>query len=173
MESLAGQLLIASPSLMDPNFYRAVVLLVEHGQEGAAGVILNRPSTTGPGEELPEWTPLLAEPEVVFIGGPVEPQAAVGLAQTHGQEVLPGVGMVDLSATPGGDAAEVRVFAGYAGWGPGQLEAELDEGSWLILAALPADVFTPAPERLWRDVLRRQPGRVAMLAGFPDDPRLN
>ena len=173
MDSLAGSLLVASPALLDPNFYRAVVLLVEHNDEGAAGVILNRPSTRGPGDELPEWLPLLADPEVVFVGGPVEPRAAVGLAQTDGGEVLPGVGMVDLSAGPGGISSAVRVFAGYAGWGPGQLEAELAEQAWVVLTAKPDDVFSPFPERLWRQVLQRQPGPVAMLATYPDDPRLN
>lgn len=173
MDSLAGNLLVASPSLGDPNFYRSVVLLVEHGPEGAAGVILNRPSTTGPGDELPDWAPLLAQPDVVFIGGPVEPQAAVGLAREGSDEVLPGVAMVDLSAQPAVVDTAVRVYAGYAGWGPGQLEAELEENAWLVLTARDEDVFTGAPERLWREVLRRQPGRLAFLANFPDDPRLN
>jgi putative transcriptional regulator len=173
MRSLAGYLLVASPHLLDPNFFRTVVLLLEHDEEGAVGVILNRPSRSGLGEELPEWEPLLAVPEVVFVGGPVEPQTAVGLA--HGLEgsAVAGVGIVDLSASPGELAAPVRVYAGYAGWGPDQLEMELAEGSWIVADAIAPDVFISDPDSLWSAVLRRQPGTTALLATFPIDPSLN
>ena len=173
MPSLAGALLIASPHLLDPNFFRSVVLILEHDDEGALGVILNRPSTSGLDDDLPEWAPLLAEPEVVFVGGPVQQQVAVGLAEGVGGSAVDGVGLVDLSAAPGELTAPVRVYAGYAGWTAGQLEAELRDGGWIIAPAEPADVFAADPAGLWRAVLKRQPGPTSLLATFPDDPGLN
>ncbi|MBT8203423.1 MAG: YqgE/AlgH family protein [Acidimicrobiia bacterium] len=173
MDTLAGRLLVAGANLLDPNFYRTVVLILEHDAGGAVGVVLNRPSTSGPGDELPDWVPLLAEPSVVFVGGPVEPQAAVGLAEGTDGPVLPGVGIVDLSAPPGELRGPVRVYAGYAGWAPGQLELELAADGWIVADALPDDVFAAEPDRLWSTVLRRQPGRTAWLATLPVDPRLN
>lgn len=174
MTSLAGSLLLASPQLLDPNFFRTVVLLLEHTpEEGAFGVVLNRPSSSGLGEELPGWEPLLAEPEVVFVGGPVQPQVAVGLSGAASGSTASDVRVVDLSASPGNVDAPVRIFAGYAGWSPGQLEAELLEGGWVVAAAEAGDVFSPQPERLWRDVMRRQPGLTALLASFPLDPAMN
>jgi len=174
MESLSGTLLVASPHLLDPNFARSVVLLLEHSAEdGALGIILNRPSTSGLDEELPEWVHLLAEPTVVFIGGPVEPQVAVGLADGLSGSAVDGVGVVDLSAPPGEIDAPVRVYAGYAGWSPGQLEAELREGGWIVAPAEPADIFATDPDAVWSAVLRRQPGPTALLATFPVDPEMN
>ncbi|MBT8192738.1 MAG: YqgE/AlgH family protein [Acidimicrobiia bacterium] len=173
MDSLAGVLLVAAPNLLDPNFFRSVVLILEHTEEGAVGVIINRPTTSPLGDELPEWEALLAQPEVVFVGGPVQPDNAVGLAEGVDGSSLAGVGIVDLSAPPGELTAPVRIYAGYAGWGPGQLEAELVEGGWIVALAEPEDVFAVEPGTLWRDVLRRQPGPTAMLATFPIDPGLN
>lgn len=172
MDTLAGRLLVAGPHLLDPNFYRTVVLILEHDEGGAVGVVLNRPSTSGPGDELPDWVPLLAEPAVVFVGGPVEPRAAVGLAEGP-DGPLPGVAIVDLSAAPGDLAGPVRVYAGYAGWAPGQLELELASDGWIVADALPGDLFAAEPDRLWSHVLRRQPGRTKLLATLPVDPRLN
>jgi putative transcriptional regulator len=173
MESLAGALLVASPHLLDPNFFRSVVLILEHNEEGAVGVILNQPSTSGLGDELPEWAPLLAEPGVVFVGGPVEPENAVGLADGVDGSSVPGVGIVDLSAPPGELNSPVRIYAGYAGWGAGQLEAELVEGGWIVTAARAEDVFAVEPGTLWTSILKRQPGPAALLATFPVDPSLN
>ena len=173
MESLAGSVLVASPHLLDPNFFRTVVLLLEHDEDGAVGVVLNRPSTSGLGDELPGWEILLADPQVVFVGGPVEPQTAIGLAEGVDGSPVPGVGIVDLSAPPGELAAPVRIYAGYAGWGPGQLEAELADGGWIVATAIAPDVFTLDPDSLWSAVLKRQPGAIALLATFPIDPGLN
>jgi len=173
MDSLAGSLLVASPHLLDPNFFRSVVLILEHNEEGAVGVIINQPSTSGLDGELPEWAGLLADPQVVFVGGPVQPQAAVGLADGVDGSPVAGVGVVDLSAPPGELSAPVRIYAGYAGWGPGQLEAELEEGGWIVSEALAADVFAAAPGTLWTEVLKRQPGVTSLLASFPIDPGLN
>ncbi|MCP4251697.1 MAG: YqgE/AlgH family protein [bacterium] len=173
MESLAGAFLVAMPHLLDPNFFRSVVLILEHNDEGAVGVIINQPSTIGLEDKLPDWAPLLAEPGVVFVGGPVQPDNAVGLADGVDGSSVPGVGIVDLSAPPGELDSPVRIYAGYAGWGPGQLEAELVEGGWIVTAARAEDVFATEPDALWTAVLKRQPGSAAMLATFPVDPSLN
>jgi putative transcriptional regulator len=175
-DRLAGRLLVASPVLLDPNFVRAVVLLLQHDEEGAVGVILNRPTEEPVERHLPEWTNHLEEPPVVFLGGPVEPSVAIGVARTDtpADAELPGVDLVDLGSDPAGQLdGGVRVFSGYAGWGAGQLEDELAEGAWLVLNAWAEDVFSEQPEDLWSQVLRRQGGRIAMLATFPFDPSLN
>ena len=184
----ARRLLVAAPELVDPNFARTVVFVVEHGPDGALGVVLNRPTDTDVGAVLPEWQPLACAPSRVFVGGPVSTgDAVIGLARaavgadlepsTEGwQRLLGRVGTVDLgadplAASPPLDAA--RVFAGYAGWGPGQLDAELLHGGWHVLDATPDDLLTDAPELLWRDVLRRQGGDLAMAANHPADPSAN
>ena len=173
MMPLAGSLLIAMPDLTDPNFSRTVLLVLEHDAGGAVGVVLNRPSELSPFDDLPAWADLVALPAVVFLGGPVEPDAAVGLAAADDDSGVNGVRVVDLSSEPGELAAAVRIFAGYAGWGPQQLEAELIQGGWIVAGAEPGDVFTDEPRELWRRVVRRQPGRVSMYANFPDDPKFN
>ncbi|MGI9648440.1 MAG: YqgE/AlgH family protein [Acidimicrobiia bacterium] len=173
MDSLAGRLLVASPHLLDPNFFRSVVLILEHDEQGAVGVVINQPSTSGLDGELPEWAGLLAEPPVVFVGGPVQPEAAVGLADGVEGSPVAGVGLVDLSAPPGELSVPVRIYAGYAGWGPGQLEDELREGGWIVAAAQAGDVFAETPGALWSSILKRQPGVTALLASFPLDPGLN
>jgi putative transcriptional regulator len=180
-ESLAGRLLVATPTLTDPNFSRTVVLLLGHGDEGALGVVLNRRSEVPVGAMLPSWEEWVAPPAVVFAGGPVSPQAAIALARaTNAVEGFaafgPGLGTVDLeqdAALLGPQLAGLRVFAGYAGWGTGQLEGEIGAGAWYVVDALPGDGFSPDPEGLWRDVLRRQPGDLRLVASFPPDPTLN
>lgn len=183
--SLAGQLLVASPVLDDPNFDRTVVLLLEHTEDGALGLVLNRPSGTSLDDALPLWVEQAAQPAQVFVGGPVEPQAAICLAESlaaaepQGWRVLdsvgPTLGVLDLGADPSATRGELRlrVFAGYAGWSAAQLETEISMGGWYVLDARPADVLTSAPEYLWRDVLRRQGGNLALVSTFPPDPRLN
>jgi len=180
---LKGRLLVATPNLGDPNFERTVVLVLEHGAEGALGVVLNRPSDLDLAEPLPEWARAAAHPSVVFIGGPVAPTAAVCLArlgrhgQAEGWEPMVGpVGTLDLDSDP--DRAiprldEIRVFAGYAGWGPSQVEGEIADGGWFVVDADPADALSPAPEHLWTVVLRRQRGTLALFAAYPADPSLN
>jgi putative transcriptional regulator len=182
-EVLKGRLLVATPNLSDPNFDRTVVLLLEHGPEGALGVVLNRPSDLDLAEPLPEWARAAAHPPVVFIGGPVAPSAAVCLARLgdYGgaqgwEQVLGPVGTLDLDADPDEAIAgldEIRVFAGYAGWGPGQLEGEIASGGWFVVDAEAADPLSPAPERLWQVVLRRQRGALALFAAYPRDPAMN
>ncbi len=181
--SLRGSLLVATPGLLDPNFARTVVLLLEHGAEGALGVVLNRPSDTPLAVALPAWGDAATEPAVVYAGGPVATTSAVCLARRRLDAEPPGwqpvfgpVGAFDVEADPALVAATVaglRVFAGYAGWGAEQLEAEIAEDAWMVVEALPDDAFSVRPERLWRSVLRRQPGEVSLLATYPTDPRLN
>jgi putative transcriptional regulator len=183
--SLRGKLLVATPKLLDPNFVRTVVLLCFHDENGAFGLVLNRPVESAPlGEHLPEWTEAAANPAVVFSGGPVEPSHAFGLGRLRPSasppsegwtEVLPGVGIIDLTS-PGAllpRLQAVRVFAGYAGWAGGQLESELEEDAWFVVEPTADDVFSDDPEGLWRAVLRRQRGQLAMFAWVPLDPRLN
>lgn len=172
---LAGRLLIASPVLEDPNFFRTVVLLLQHDEDGALGVVLNRRSAEPIEDHLPAWAPAAAAPQVVFVGGPVEPAMAIGLtAGETGAEpsALPGVRMLDF-AEPDPAGGPVRIFSGYAGWGATQLEAELEEGAWMVVEAEVGDVFTDQPDRLWSTVLKRQPGSLRLLATFPDDLSLN
>jgi putative transcriptional regulator len=180
VESLKGHLLVASPALVDPNFRRAVVLVGEHTEDGALGVVLNRPSETTVREALPELTTLVHAPEHVYVGGPVQPSAIVVMAdfadpERAGSLVLESVGFfpaeVDLDEI--GEILRARVFAGYAGWGPGQLDDELEEESWIVEPALPEDVFTAEPDELWASVLRRKGGPYAVLALMPPDPSLN
>lgn len=268
VSSLTGRLLVATPVLADPNFDRAVVLLLDHDEEGSLGVVLNRPTPVDVGDILEPWAALTGEPGVVFQGGPVSLDAALAVgvvpapdpgrgpaagaesnadggrraygggeprtypadeetdagadagrgawadagadsgagagsgpgsgpdaeanagaeaeadavlgAEPDGplgwRRVYGAIGLVDLEAPPELLAAELgslRIFAGYAGWGPGQLENELSEGAWYVVESEPGDVSSPAPEGLWRSVLRRQRSELAMVATYPDDPSLN
>jgi len=180
--SLRGRLLVAAPPLIDPNFDRTVVLMLEHGGDGGLGVVLNRPSHTVIDDVFPEWRELVSSPEVVFAGGPVSTDAVIALARRRHAElddfvqILDDLGTVDLSDDParvGASLRSLRVFAGYAGWEPGQLDAELEQGAWFVVASEPADPFTRTPERLWRDVLRRQRGRLALFSNYPEDATVN
>jgi putative transcriptional regulator len=185
-DDLTGRLLVASPQLGDPNFDRTVVLMLDHGPEGALGVILNRPTGLPVDEILDPWSDqaLAAPPGVVFRGGPVSPDAVIGLARTDAPDVddtqwrlvLDGVGTVDLTVAPDQQpvsVAGVRMFAGYAGWSPDQLEDELSEGAWIVIDALVTDIFTADADALWHDVLQRQGGRLALLAAYPPHPSVN
>jgi putative transcriptional regulator len=180
-ESLRGQLLVAGPSLVDPNFHRTVVLVGEHGEEGAMGVVLNRPSGVTVGEAVPLLVDLVDEGGLVYVGGPVQPEAIVVLGEFEEPERASVLIVGAIGFLPGeiDDAAELgplarsRVFAGYAGWGPGQLEAELAESSWIVEPAVPDDVFVTDPADLWSGVLRRKGGPYAVLALMPPDPSLN
>jgi putative transcriptional regulator len=168
--SLKGRLLVAMPILRDANFDRTVVYMLEHSDDGALGLVLNRPSPLTVGEPLPGWVALAGEPRVVFIGGPCQPSGAIGLLERDGDVVA-----VDLERDPdeGATGGTLRVFAGHAGWSPGQLEDEIAAGAWIVVDTAPGDVMTDDPDEQWTRVLRRQGGRLAAVAHFPIDPSDN
>jgi putative transcriptional regulator len=180
-ESLAGQLLLASPALQDPNFTRTVVLVGLHSDEGAMGLVLNRPSSVTVSEAVPQLEQAVTDAERVYVGGPVQPTSVVFLAEfldpsPAGLLVLgrigfpaPDAGIEELvEATSRG-----RVFAGYAGWGEGQLDAEVEHGDWIAHTPVPEDVFTEVPEELWSSVLTRKGGSYALIARMPPNPSVN
>jgi putative transcriptional regulator len=180
VDSLKGHLLVAGPGLLDPNFRRTVVLVGEHGDEGALGVILNRTSEATVGEAVPELAPLVEVTAPVHVGGPVQPSAIVVLAEFVEPDRAEALVVADIGFLPSeidpdelGELRRARVFAGYAGWGPGQLDGELEEGSWIVEPAVPGDVFTTEPDELWSEVLRRKGGPFGVLALMPPDPSLN
>jgi putative transcriptional regulator len=180
-ESLSGQLLLAAPSLLDPNFRRTVVLIGAHSEDGAMGVVLNRPSQVTVGEAVPQLEPAVGEWETVYVGGPVQPNSIVFLAEFLDPSIagLIVLGRIGFPA-PEAEVEELaeaterrRVFAGYAGWGGGQLDAELDHGDWIAHPAQPEDVFAEDPEELWGRVLTRKGGAYALMARMPLDPSMN
>ncbi|WP_433531622.1 YqgE/AlgH family protein [Micromonospora sp. CA-263727] len=183
-ESMTGKLLVATPALKDPNFDRTVVLLVAHEPGGALGVVLNRATEVPVADVLRDWGDLARHPAVLFEGGPVQPDSAICLARMRQpvrrlkgfHQVAGAVGTLDLSVDAQRlreSVESIRVFAGYAGWGTGQLEQEIEEGSWFVLDALPGDAFVERPDDLWPMVLRRQGGMMAAVAHFPPDVALN
>jgi putative transcriptional regulator len=181
MDSLKGRLLLASPSLFDPNFRRTVVLVTEHNEEGAAGLVLNRLSETPVVDAVPDLAPLVADEERVYVGGPVQQTAVLVLAEFEDPDEAATLVVDDVGFVPGdGDFAllavstrRARVFAGYAGWGAGQLEAELEESSWIVEEADGIDLF-PEPEAdLWGSAVRRKGGVYRIVALMPEDPSLN
>lgn len=183
-ELRAGMLLLATPALLDPNFAETVVLMLDVDGDGALGVVLNRPTPVPVVEVLAAWGDAVAEPEVLFQGGPVSTEGALAVAMLRtpgdvpvGFRLVEGrLGLVDLD-TPveliDGSLEGLRIFAGYAGWGAEQLRAEIEEGSWYVAPGLADDVFRVDPDDLWRDVLRRQPGELAWRSTRPVDPASN
>jgi putative transcriptional regulator len=176
-----GRLLVATPLLGDPHFSRTVVYLLEHDGGGTVGVVMNRPSHTPVGQVLPDWHDAVSGPAVVFGGGPVQPDGALCLGMlapgSEGiREVVDGVSTVDLDGDVtviAPNARRLRVFAGHAGWAPGQLEDELAEGAWWVLRGGPDDLFSDEPASMWRRVLRRQPPPLNLVSTYPPDPSLN
>jgi putative transcriptional regulator len=179
--SLRGQLLIASATLVDPNFQRTVVLVAEHSDEGAMGVVLNRPSPVIAAEAVPILASLVGDAEPVYVGGPVQPGAVVALAEYEEPDLAAAIAFADVGFLPAeadsdelaGTLRRVRVYAGYAGWSPGQLEAELEEEAWIVEPAVADDVFASDADLLWPAVLTRKGGQFALLARMPLDPSVN
>ncbi len=181
--SMKGRLLVATPSLREPAFDRTVILMLEHGAEGALGLVLNRPSEMELRGPAPDWEPFAAHPPVVFFGGPVGQGSAICLARAEGDDqsdawtpIFGRIGALNIAKSPhevDQPIEEIRVFSGHAGWAPGQLEAEIADGAWFLVHSEPEDALSSEPLDLWRRVLRRQKGRVALYAGFPADPALN
>lgn len=180
--------MVATPELEDPNFATTVVLLLEHGPGGALGIVLNRPSPLAVSEAMASggpapataWAEVTSAPHVVFVGGPVQPNAIIALARadtvtqlSRWEGVYADVGVINLGDGPlpeVGSLQQLRVFAGYAGWTGQQLETEIAGGSWFVVEAQPEDGFTEEPELLWRAVLRRQGG---LFTTVTDNPVLN
>jgi putative transcriptional regulator len=174
-DTLRGQLLVAAPILSDPNFHRTVVLIAEHGDEGAMGLVLNRPTDTPVGAALPELAPLAGDDDPVYLGGPVALESVLAVAELDDPDNASDLlfGTVGFVQEPDVPVLRGRVFVGYAGWSAGQLEEELAEESWLVLPAEADDLFSADPDGLWSTVLRRQGGPYALLSLMPPDPSLN
>lgn len=179
-DSLRGKLLIASPVLADPNFARTVVLITEHNEDGAMGIVLNRPSDAPAAELLPTLEEIAAA-EPLFIGGPVQPEAVVLLAEFSDPAAAAWIVVADVGlASAGTDTDDLlpavrrgRFYAGYSGWGPGQLEVEMEQDSWIVEPPLPTELFPDDPRTLWSDVLTRKGGQYALISRMPEDPSLN
>jgi putative transcriptional regulator len=181
--SLRGKLLVAAPLMREPTFARTVISLLEHTEDGALGVVINRPGDESLLEIVPPVADLASQPAVLFSGGPVEPQAAIALGvvtndarQGGWRPVVHPVVTVDLDVDPtvlAGSLRALRVFAGYAGWTGGQLEDEIAQGAWYVVESLPSDAFDASPDRLWSNVLRRQPWPLSAVATCPLDPTMN
>lgn len=192
----AGKLLVATPGLSDPNFKRTVVYMIEHSIHGALGVVLNRPTTTFVDEMIEQWAPQASDPGLFHNGGPVSPDGVIALGRRADDATDPldpdgdedrfepkgfnlfrdGVGTVDLNVDPStitGGLRQLRLFAGHAGWGPGQLDDELRTGGWYVVPSETDDIFDPAPKDLWYRVCGRQRGSLAWLRHYPDDPKHN
>jgi putative transcriptional regulator len=179
VEFLQGKLLVSSPSLVDPNFRKTVVLIAHHDEEGALGLVLSRPSDVSADEAVPVLGGLPGAGDPVFVGGPVQPDAFMVLAEFDDVEqaaapIMDGVGFMPADAEPGALAIKrLRLFAGYSGWGSGQLEDELAEESWIVVDAAADDAFVDDPDELWRTVLQRKGGAFSLMENMPYDPGLN
>ena len=177
---LTGRILVASPTLLDPNFSRTVVLICAHDEEGAFGVVLNRPTDLDAVDHLPAWHGVLADPAVVFWGGPVATEHAMVVAEPRGivegvDQVVGAIAIADAALPEPDDDTflRARVFAGHAGWSAGQLDTEVADDDWFVGAAHPDDPFLSSTDQLWRDALRRRGDRLAIYGDYPPDPRLN
>ena len=184
MSPLVGRLLVATPLLDEPTFRRTVILLLDHNDEGALGLVVNRPLEVDVSAVLPAWQAYTTDPGRLYQGGPVQVDSALGLVAVPGADedplgvkrIIGSLGLVDLDTPPevvAGSVAGLRIFAGYSGWSGGQLEAEIEQGAWYVVDAEPRDPFSDHPERLWREVLRRQRGDLAFVASYPDDVSMN
>ncbi|MEU3309175.1 YqgE/AlgH family protein [Nocardiopsis sp. NPDC055551] len=189
--TLTGRLLVAAPLLQEDSFRRSVVFVVDDAADGTLGVILNRPLELPVGEVVNSWGAYASSPAVMFSGGPVGTDSGIALGSAVPEDEPPGwsplvgpppgtgldgVGVVDLDGPPemlGSSLAALRVFAGYSGWGSGQLQGEIEEGAWFVVDAFADDLFGATPEGLWSRVLRRQGGEMALLSTYPDDPTMN
>ncbi|MGO9960753.1 MAG: YqgE/AlgH family protein [Solirubrobacteraceae bacterium] len=180
MDSTRGQLLIATPGITDANFWRTVVLIVDHSDEGALGLVLNRPSETTVGDAVSELNRLLDPTDLLFVGGPVQPSALILLAEFQRPDDAALIAFDDVGVLaghahddPDAGIGRARAFAGHAGWGPGQLDGELERGDWILDPAAREDAFTSEPLRLWQTVLTRKGGSYALVARMPPDPSVN
>jgi putative transcriptional regulator len=173
-DSARGKLLVATPVVGD-FFHRTVVLVIEHSDEGAVGVVLNRPSEVLVVDAVPSLAPSAGDEDVVHVGGPVATETVLALGDFSDPDeastlVMGNLGLVDPDE-PGADVRRLRVYAGHAGWAPGQLDGELEAGAWIIADVDPDDPFND--EDVWPLVLRRQGGAYTLLSTMPENPSLN
>jgi putative transcriptional regulator len=179
MDFLQGKLIVSSPSLIDPNFRKTVVLIAHHDEEGALGLVLSRPSDVAAAEAVPVLDGLPGAKDPVFVGGPVQPDAFMVLAEFEDVDdaaapIIDGLGFMPADAEPADLAIKrLRLFAGYSGWGSGQLEDELAEDSWIVVDAAADDAFADDPDVLWRTVVQRKGGSFSLMENMPFDPGLN
>ena len=179
MESLQGKLLVSSPSLIDPNFRKTVVLVAHHDDEGAMGLVLSRPSDVAAAEAVPLLEGLPGAEGPIFVGGPVQPEAFMVLAEFEDVEeaaapIMDCLGFMPSDTEPDDlSIKRLRLFAGYSGWSAGQLEAELEEPSWIVVDAETDDAFADDPDELWRTVVHRKGGPFSLMENMPFDPELN
>jgi putative transcriptional regulator len=179
VSSLQGKLIVSSPSLVDPNFRKTVVLIAHHDEEGALGLVLSRPSDVAAADAVPVLGGLPGAEDPVFVGGPVQPDAFMVLAQFDDVDqaaapIMDGIGFMPADAEPADLAIKrLRLFAGYSGWGGGQLEVELAEESWIVVDAEAEDAFADDPDELWRTVLQRKGSAFSLMENMPFDPGLN
>jgi len=179
VDFLQGKLIVSSPSLIDPNFRKTVVLIAHHDEEGALGLVLSRPSDVAAADAVPVLDGLPGAEDPVFVGGPVQPEAFMVLAEFEDVDeaaapIIDGLGFVPADAEPGDLAIKrLRLFAGYSGWASGQLEDELAEDSWIVVDAAADDAFADDPDVLWRTVLQRKGGAFSLMENMPFDPGLN
>ena len=184
IDNATGKLLVATTRTGGAVFRRSVVLVLQHDEAGAQGVVLNHPLHAPVAAVLPSWQEYVTDPPNVFQGGPVALDSALGLVTVPGDQPEPmgvrllfgGLGLIDLDIPPlvvMPGVAGLRIFAGYAGWSDGQLEREISEGGWYVVESEARDPFTPEPHTLWKAVLRRQSGNLAFAASLPDDPSMN
>ena len=174
--------MLAAPGMLSSEFARTVVLIIEHNLEHTLGVVLNRRSEVAVANVLPEWLDYVAKPQALYLGGPLGPQAAIGVGVTTSGTVIEDhleftrlanrLVHVDLRTDPAmldGLLEGVRIFAGYAEWAPGQLDDEIERGDWYVAPALPSDVIAPAGTDLYSDIMRRQPMPLPLFSTFPAD----
>jgi putative transcriptional regulator len=179
VDSLQGKLLVSSPALHDPNFRKTVVLIAHHDDEGAMGLVLSRPSEVAAADAVPALEGLPGASDPVFVGGPVQPEAFMVLAEFNDVDdaaapIMDRLGFMPAESEPEDlSISRMRLFAGYSGWGVGQLEAELEEFSWIVVDALTDDAFADDPDELWRTVLHRKGGPFELMVDMPFDPGLN
>lgn len=177
-----GRLLISEPFLPDPNFERTVVLLCEHNNEGSFGFVVNKPSILKVNEVVEEIKNI---EEVVYVGGPVQQDTLHFIHRNVGIEkstpILDGIhwggsyeSLMFLTDTKQITPSDIRFFLGYSGWGPGQLESELKEDSWIVCDYVTEELlFETEPNNIWRKALTNMGGRFSVFSNYPVDPRLN
>lgn len=175
--TIAGQFLVATPIIASPPFDHSVVFVLEHDASGAIGVVINQATNLMVEEHLPGIGAIVSDPPTVFLGGPVSTDTALVIGRGRGfnfvrPSAIPGIGVVDIEEEMEG-LDSLRVFAGYAGWEPDQLEGELEEGAWWLVFPDVDDLFAADVDNLWERTVERAPGTIPLYSTYPEDPSTN